>query len=169
MNRKFILFAFFLMLPLLFCYSQDAKFKALFMYNFTKYLEWPAEKKHGDFIIGIYGSSSITPELRIIAGKKKVGSQTIVVKEFDSPSAITSCHILFVPENRSSKIDDIKIACCGRGTILITDKPGMAETVSGLNYIKIDGKQSFEINKVNLEKQGIKVNSILLSLGIIVE
>ncbi len=150
-------------------FSQDAKFKALFMYNFTKYIEWPVEKQRGDFIIGIYGTSPITQELRIIADKKKVGTQTIVIKEFDTPAGLSSCNILYIPENRSAKIDEVAGSCSGRGTVLITDKPGLAKTVSGLNYIKIDGRQSFEINKANLEKQGVKVNSVLLSLGIIVQ
>ena len=169
MNKKFFILLLILFLPKLTGYSQDAKFKALFMYNFTKYLEWPVEKQRGDFIIGIYGASPITPELRIIADKKKVGAQTIVIKEFDSPAGLSNCHILFVPENRSAKIDEIMASCNGKGTVLITDKPGMAKTVAGLNYIKVDGRQSFEINKANLEKQGVKVNSVLLSLGIVVQ
>jgi hypothetical protein len=150
-------------------YSQEAKFKALFMYNFTKYIEWPAEKQHGDFVIGVYGSSPIINELKIIAQKKKVGTQPIVIKMIEGESQMSGCHILYVPENRSSKVETASSMCSGRGTVLITDKPGLAKTVAGLNYVFIDGKQSFEINKSNLERQGVKVNSVLLSLGIIVE
>jgi len=150
-------------------YSQDDKFKALFMYNFTKYLEWPAERQTGDFIIGIYGTSAITEELRTITSNKKVGNQNIVIKVFDSPTGTGNCHILFIPEGRSSKVEEVKNACSGSATALITEKPGMAKTISGLNYVKINGKQSFEINKANLEKQGIKVNSVLLSLGVPVQ
>lgn len=150
-------------------FSQEGKFKALFMYNFTKYLEWPAEKQEGDFVIGVFGKSDITKELEIIAAKKKVGSQSIVVKEINPASNLSGCHILYVPTNQSSKINDIVAKCSKKGTVLITDKPGMAKTIAGINYIKVDGKQSFEINKSNLEKQGIKINSSLLSLGIVVQ
>jgi len=163
----FLLLFYYLSLSSLF--SQDAKFKALFMYNFTKYLEWPAEKQKGDFVIGIYGTSPITQELRIIAGKKKVGIQNIVIKEYSTPAGLSGCHIIFIPENRSARIDEIRNSCTGTGTVLITEKAGLAKTVSGLNYVSIDGKQSFEINKTNLEKQGVKVNSVLLSLGIVVQ
>jgi hypothetical protein len=150
-------------------FSQEAKFKALFMYNFTKYIEWPSEKQKGDFVIGVYGSSPIVDELKIIAQKKKVGSQPIVVKQIENESQLKACHIIYIPEARSSKAGTISLECSGKGTVVITDKQGLAKTVAGLNYIIIDGKQSFEINKSNLEKQGVKVNSVLLSLGVIVE
>lgn len=167
-NKHIVLIIGFLLLSTT-VFSQESKFKALFMYNFTKYLEWPAAKQHGDFVIGVYGSSDITKELKIIAGKKKVGSQTITIKEINSSSSLSDCHIVFVPENQSTKVKTIAPNCTGKGTVLITDKPGLAKNISGINYIIVNGKQSFEVNKSNLEKQGVKVNSQLLSLGIIVQ
>jgi len=169
MVRKCLFLLLFFLLPALSGISQDTKFKALFMYNFTKYLEWPVEKQTGDFVIGIFGTSPIKEELLIIASKKQVGSQSMVIKEFNVPSEITACHILYIPENRSGRMDEIGSVCIGKGIVLITDKPGLAKSGAGLNYVIVEGKQSFEINKANLERQGVKVNSVLLSLGIIVQ
>lgn len=149
--------------------SQDEKFKALFMYNFTKYLEWPVNKQNGNFIIGVYGTSAIITELNIIAEKRKVGNQQIVVKKISDPNQLKDCHIVYIPESRSGKINEVVKACEGKGVVLISDKPGLAKSHSGINYIKINGKQNFEINKKRLEIVGIKVNSALLSLGIVVE
>jgi hypothetical protein len=149
--------------------SQDEKFKALFMYNFTKYLEWPSSRNNGDFIIGVYGTSPIFNDLRIIAEKRKVGTQQIVVKKLSQLSDLAECHIVYVPENRSGKIDEISNNCKGKGIVLISNKPGLAKSHSGINYVKIDGKQNFEINKKHIETEGIKINSALLSLGILVE
>ncbi|HBH48798.1 MAG TPA: hypothetical protein DDX98_09165 [Bacteroidales bacterium] len=156
-----------LLLPL--SQAQDDKFKALFMYNFTKYLEWPSAKQKGNFVIGVYGGSPIINELNIIAQKRKVGAQQIVVRKISDASQFKDCHIVYVPESRSSRIDEVMQNCSGKGVVLITDMPGMAKTHSGINYIKIDGKQNFEINKKHLEQQEIKINSALLSLGIAVE
>ena len=149
--------------------GQDEKFKALFMYNFTKYLEWPPDKKSGDFVIGVYGNSPIITELNIIAQKRKVGAQSIVVKKVATVTEFSGCNILYIPEYKSGKIDEIATQCKGGGTALITDKPGLAKTVAGINYVKVDGKQNFEINRKNLEAQGVKVNSALLNLGINVQ
>ncbi len=169
MKKKYIVFLLFMSMLPASGFAQEAKFKALFMYNFTKYLEWPAARKQGDFVIGIYGASAITQELNVIAGKKTVGTQNIQVKVVSTPAEVGMCHILYVPENKSSKVPEIITQCSGKSVVLITDKPGMAQTLSGLNYVNVDGKQSFEINKALIEKQGVKVNSVLLSLGIVIE
>lgn len=150
-------------------HAQDEKFKALFMYNFTKYLEWPSNKQSGDFVIGVYGNSPIIGELNIIAQKRKVGAQQIAVKRVTDVSEFKDCNIIYVPENKSVKVAEITEQCSEKGVVLITDKPGLANTHSGINYVKVDGKQNFEINKRILESQGIKVNSVLLSLGIVIE
>jgi hypothetical protein len=149
--------------------AQDEKFKALFMYNFTKYIEWPSEKQKGDFIIGVFGNSPIINELSIIAEKRKVGTQQIVIKKISETKDIAVCNIVYVPESKVLKADDVKLQSKTKGVVVITDAPGLAKTFAGINYVKLDGKQNFEINKKNLEEQGVKVNSALLSLGITIE
>lgn len=169
LNKRFVLVGMLFTLLIPRVLAQEAKFKALFMYNFTKYIEWPAEKQRGDFVIGVFGNSPIIQELEIIAQKKKVGTQNIVIRQFDNPAEARNCHMLYIPENRSNRADEIASACNGQGVVLITDKPGLGKTVAGLNYVQVRGKQSFEINKSNLDSQGVKVNSVLLSLGIVVD
>lgn len=146
--------------------AQDEKFKALFMYNFTKYLEWPSDQQKGEFVIGVYGPSQIIQELNIIAEKKTVGNQPIVIKKIIELEDVAKCNILYIPERQSSKIEEIYQKCASRGILIITDKEGMGKTFAGINYIKVNGKQNFEVNRKNIEGKGIKVNSALLELGI---
>jgi hypothetical protein len=149
-------------------YSQGEKFKALFMYNFTKYLEWPDQKKQGDFVIGVFGNSPIIDELNVIAQKRKVGAQQIKVEKISTLEEIQKCHIVYFPDSRSAKFTELKSNFGAKGIVFITDKPGLGKD-SGINYVSVNGKQNFEVNKGNLEGQGIKINSALLSLGIIVK
>lgn len=163
-----------LIMAILFCAlplarGQDEKFKALFMYNFTKYLEWPAEKSSGEFIIAVFGNSPIINELNIIAQKKKVGNQKIVVKKVASISECGSSNILFIPSSKVVAPAEVNTKLAGKGIVVITEKEGLAKSFSGINYVKVNGKQSFEVNKKHIESQGIKLNSNLLSLGIRVE
>ena len=149
--------------------AQEDKFKAIFMYNFTKYLQWPDSKQKGDFIIGVFGNSPIITELSIIAEKRKVGNQQIVIKKITDLTELPACNIVYIPINRSDKLDEIVEACKSKNVVIISDKPGMAKAYSGINYVVVNGKQNFEINRKHLEDEGIKINSALLSLGIIVE
>ena len=116
--------------------AQDEKFKALFMYNFTKYIEWPQAKQSGDFVIGVIGNSAIVGELETIAQKKTVGAQAIKVKQVSSAEDLTKMHIVYVTEDKSGEAAGIAGKVKGKGVVLITDKPGFALSTSGINYIK---------------------------------
>ena len=87
-----IYITFFLILLSNALWAQDEMFKSLFIYNFTKNIEWPSGYNSGDFIITVIGSSPIILELKKIAKLKKVGTQTIVIKEVNDVSAIQKCH-----------------------------------------------------------------------------
>src|SRR6185503_208611 len=52
------------------------------VYHFTKYINWPEDKKTGDFIIGIVGDSPLYEELKSFVANKMAGNQKIVVKKF---------------------------------------------------------------------------------------
>jgi len=146
--------------------AQNEKFKALFLYNFTKFIEWPESQKGGDFVIGVMGSSPIINELSTIAEKKTVGSQDIVVKKLNSASEANACHIVYVPENQSNKVNAIISSVSSTSVLVISDKDGLISSGSGINYVSVNGKQKFEVSKTNIESTGLKVNSQLLSLGI---
>jgi hypothetical protein len=148
--------------------AQNEKFKALFMYNFTKYIEWPASQRQGDFVIGVLGSSGLTKELETIAGRQKVGTQNIVVKTFASVDAIENCQILYLPSNKSSQIGQVVSKLAGKSVLIISDKDGLALQGAGINYISDGDKLKYEVNKGTIEKKGLTVSNSLLSLGVVV-
>jgi hypothetical protein len=149
-------------------HAQNEKFKALFMYNFTKYIEWPASVRQGDFVIGVLGNSSLTKELETIASKQKVGSQAIVVKVFNDVKDIDNCHILYISPGKSSVINSAVDKLNGKSTLIISDKNGLALQGAGINYVSDGDKIKYEINKKNIDKHGLTVNSALLALGVVV-
>jgi hypothetical protein len=166
--KKLLLLLGFYMLGMQVCHAQSEKFKALFMYNFTKYIEWPATTRQGDFVIAVLGNSPMTKELEIIAGKQKVGSQNILVKTFNSVDEIDFCHILFVPASKSSSIAQIIEKINGKSILIITDKTGLASQGSCINYVNDGDRIKYELNRKNIEKRGMVVNSALVTLGIAV-
>lgn len=150
-------------------YAQDDKFKALFIYNFTKYMEWPTSKQTGDFKIGVLGSSPITNELKSFTAKKTVGQQKIVVEEIMAIADCPKYHIVFVPAKASSNVGEITQNVANKGVLVVTDKQGMAATLSGINFTKVDGQQTFEISEKHIHEQGVSAAKSLLTLGISVD
>jgi hypothetical protein len=145
--------------------SQTDEFKALFIFNFTKYLEWPSYLKQRDFVIGVFGISGISKELEIIAQKQKIGNQKIVVKTFLALDKIVECQILYITPAKSKLINEVISKIGNSSTLLISDKEGMALKGAGINYITTGDRIDYEMNVANIQKRGLKINHSLLLLG----
>jgi hypothetical protein len=147
-------------------WGQMEKFKALFMYNFTKNIEWPANYRQGDFIISVLGSSKVIQELETIAKTQKAGNQNIVIHPISNLNEAGMCHILFIAGNKSDQLSEALSKMAGKSSLIITEKKGSVESGSCINYLLDGEKIKFEISKKNIEKRGLKVSGTLLNLGI---
>jgi hypothetical protein len=156
----------FLCLAGVLCYAtvfgQNEKFKALFICNFTNYIDWPGGSG-GTFVIAVYGESPIISELQTSAKFKKVGNASIEVRKVGSAAEIGNAQIVFVPANKKKALGEISQSLSGKPTLIISDG---ASSEFGINFVEVDQKQSFQISKSNIEMHRLKVNSTLISLGI---
>ena len=150
-------------------FDTNAKMKAVFVYNFTRYIDWPEEYKQGNFVIGLLGETSITSELNKVAATKKAVNQTIEIKKFSSLNDISECHILYVSSKNSGDLASAIQKTKGRSTLVITEKEGLAAKGAGISFKVIANRQKFELNKGNIEKRKMTVGSALLSLAIVVD
>jgi len=148
--------------------AQNEKFKALFLYNFIKNVEWPQAYQQGDLIIGILGSNSITKELETITSTQRAGSQTMKVKVFSNVEEIGNCHILYISPNKGLLIPQLLTKFSGNSTLIVSDSKGGIQLGASINFIMDGDKLKFEINRQHIEQKGLKVSASLLNLGIAV-
>ena len=150
--------------------ASNAKLKASYIYNFTKYINWPDKYKEGNFVIGVLGTSTFYNDLTALLSTKTVGSQKFEIKSYTNAESVTGiCHILFVPAENSGMLPDVVKKMKGKSTLIVTEKPGLAKQGAAINFVVENNKQKFELNKSNIEKYSLKVSSTLTSLAIAVE
>lgn len=146
--------------------AQNEKFKALFLYNFIKNVEWPPASKQGDLIIGVLGSNPISKELETITSTQRAGNQAMKVKVFSTVEEITNCHIIYVSPNKGNLVPQLLAKISGSNTLVVSDNKGGIQQGSGINFILDGDKLKFEISKHNIEVKGLRVSTSLLNLGI---
>src|SRR5205809_1110368 len=108
-----LLCAFLLIIPGLFCFqtqgsaqSVDYSVHANIIYRFTKYINWPDDKKSGDFVIGVIGDTPLLNELKIATENKMVDNQRITVCKV-TLTQLNHCNILFITEDESGELKKI--------------------------------------------------------------
>jgi hypothetical protein len=146
-----------------------AKIKAVFIYNFTKYIEWPESSKGKEFTIAILGENvGLYNELNQMSKMKKVGNQSFSIKTFKSLEEVQDPNILYIPSDSTDDLAKAANKLMGKSTLIVTEKPGMAQKGSTINFIIEGNRQKFELNKANAEKHNLKIASSLEKLAVLV-
>tara|TARA_R100000152_G_C6679726_1_gene113902 strand:+ start:106 stop:624 length:519 start_codon:yes stop_codon:yes gene_type:complete len=145
--------------------EQNYRFHKVFFYSFTKYIEWPEDKKKGDFVIAVMGDSEIIPLLKEMAEIKKVGDRNIKVVQLEEIKKGEYFHILFVPAEQNQNFSAIKSALNNEPCLLVTESDGMARNGSMINFKDVEGKLRFEVNTNKLESSGLKMSQELTRFG----
>lgn len=140
-------------------FDANAKIKAVFIYGFTRYFEWPDKKKEGAFVIYIVGKNDpLVSELKSLATTKKVGNQDIEIKNSPTYDASVPCNIIYFTANHELKqIGDAVNKSKNKGNLLISETEGACRSAS-INFKYIEGKLKFEYSKNAAVKAGLKTN-----------
>ena len=126
--------------------AQNYKMHSVFIYSFTRYVQWPDAYNQGEFEIMVLGDSPIVDELKAMAQAKKVGDRPIKITKIKEASEIRKCNILFVPTSRSADIAAVMEKINTQSILVVTEEPGLALKGSDINFIIKDGKLAFELN-----------------------
>ncbi|HEX5170096.1 MAG TPA: YfiR family protein [Cyclobacteriaceae bacterium] len=148
----------------------NAKTKTLFIYNFTKYVEWPESMKTGSFVIGIYGDyPNLLAELQNMASTKTAGSQKITIIQYSSVETIVPCHLIYVNEDKAGELPGIIKKLGDYPTLVVTDAEGSAKKGACINFYYEASKQRMEVNPETIRKRDLKISGQLLSLAKVVQ
>jgi len=141
------------------------KAQSLFIYNFSRMIEWPAAYRTGDFVIGILGTAEVAGELESYTKGKKVGTQNILVMRYKTPAEIQQCHILFVPFVRTKQLSEVISTLGSKSTLIITEKTGALGEGSAINFVIMEDRMKFELKPENANKYGIKFSAKLQEMS----
>jgi hypothetical protein len=140
---------------------------SMMVFNFVKYIQWP-DGGTGEFVIGIAGNNEMYKTMSEWYTGSKFGGRSCVIKKIESSFDAASCHVLFLDKSRSGEFEKVQSAVKGKSTLLITDKIGLGEKGSGINFKVVDNKLKFELNQKVLEASNLRVAGALTSMAILI-
>jgi hypothetical protein len=148
--------------------AQGYKLHSVYVYGFTRYVEWPTDYSQGDFEILVLGDSPITDQLKEMATAKKVGDRNIKVTKISSPAEIRKCNILIIPASQSAQFATVISKTSNLSILVITEEPGLGAKGSDINFITKDGKLVFELNQTAASKHNLKISNALMGMAILI-
>jgi hypothetical protein len=148
-------------------YEYDVK--AVFLYHFTRYLQWPEVIQPEAFTIVVLGKSGIVAPLQEIAKKKTVGLTPIMVRQCLEIGQIGHPRILFIAKSALPRIAQVLEKTQGTDILTVSEMEGLSTRGVAVNFVERDGKIKFEMNEKMLKDTHIQIGSQLLKLAILVD
>lgn len=147
--------------------SEEYAVKVAFIYNFTKFIDWPADafsSPVAPFVFGICGDNPFGSSLKSLKGKT-VNGRPLIIEYIKDISIAPKPHILFICKSETDRINEI---CSALNTPVLTigDVEGFVEAGGMINLITVDNKVRFTINQEAARRSGLSISSHLLKLAI---
>jgi YfiR/HmsC-like len=145
--------------------TQEYDLKAAFLFNFTKFVEWPADafdSTSAPFTIGIVGDDPFDGGLDDIVANESVHDRKIVVRRFASADQIGSCQLLFVGEREMRDMARI-LSALGRRSVLTVGETKAFTDHSGIIAFEMSQRRvRLRINPAAAKAARLTISSQLL-------
>ena len=150
----------------------ENKVKAAFVFNFTKFIEWPSnafEKVDTPFVVAVLGADGIASAMEEAVRDKKAHNRPLIVRRLTRIEELgdgSACHLLFVGRSEQARLAEIFSRLEKAGVVTVADSEGFLDQGGMINFVMESKKVRFEINAVAAERVGLKISSQLLKLAI---
>ncbi|MFW6202757.1 MAG: YfiR family protein [Marinilabilia sp.] len=149
--------------------AQEEKHISLYLHNFTRYIEWPEEKRTDDFVIEVLGHESVYEKLKERLDGKRINNQPVTIRNYMEAEKMGEPHIMFVGHWQSKQMPEVLENLEGQPTLIVTEKEDMIDEGAAINFVIREGKIQYEFKKSHVRERGLSVNSRLGQLGISIE
>jgi hypothetical protein len=144
--------------------------KAAFLYNFTRFVEWPESSSQKDsFMIGVLGDDPFAEILEQTIHDKSVQGRKILIHKYQDLNNLGSCDILYIGNFSRFPVDKVLSHISSPGILTIGDSNDFMQKGGMIHLYLLDNKLRFEINLKAAAHSGLKISSKLLSLATRVE
>jgi hypothetical protein len=152
-------------------HDREYEVKAAFVFNFAKYVDWPAssfDRADSPFVLGIAGSDPFGSIIDRAVQGKSVNGHAFVVKRMHWGAEMRACHIMFVSASERERVPQLPGVLQGAAVLTIGETPGFASHGGVAGFFVEQGRVRFEINPDAARRAHLVISSRLLALARIV-
>jgi hypothetical protein len=149
---------------------EEYDLKAAFLYNFTKFIEWPAASlSSGNFVIGIFGDDPFGQVVDDVTRGKAVSGHPIRLRRLKEPAEARDCNMVFVTSTDRKKIQELLDATKGSAVLTVGEDREFLNQGGIIHFSMVNNHVGIVINNAAADAKGLKVSAKLLSLAKIYE
>lgn len=151
---------------------REYQIKAVFLYNFAQFTEWPTNAftaTNDPIVIGVLGSNPFDDYIEHTIKGETVRGHPIKVVRYKNVEEIQTCHILYIGRSESRHLEQVVRKLNGKPMLTVSDIPDAAEAGVGIGFVTERNRIKLQINLGPIKSGALVVSSKLLRLAEIVK
>jgi hypothetical protein len=144
---------------------QEHQVKAVFLFNFAQFVEWPTNafaEAQAPLVIGVLGDDPFGAYLDETVRGERVNNRKLVVRRFRRVEEIQSCHVLFISPSEAERLEQILAALKGRPILTVSDAEGFSRRGGMIRFVTEKNKIRLKINPEAAKAARLTISSKLL-------
>jgi hypothetical protein len=150
----------------------EYQLKAVFLFNFAQFVEWPPQAfkaPDAPFIICVLGQDPFGGDLDAAVRGEAIMGHPLVVKRYQSADEVEACQILFIGDSELGRLDRILGSLGHRAVLTVSDIDRSAEHGAVIQFTSAHNRLRLRINVAAAKAAGLTISSKLLRPSEIVE
>lgn len=153
--------------------ADEYSLKAAFLYNLTKFLDWPPEKfpqEDSSLVIGVDGDGALESFRTVMQGKT-IAKHRVEIRLIQNDAEIKDCDILFLTRTQRKPIEE-KLNLANKAAVLTVGETDKFLASGGMIRFYLEGDNlRLEIDNDSIHQAGLSIKanalSTLISKGIV--
>jgi hypothetical protein len=145
--------------------ANEYQVKAVFLYNFAQFVEWPAvafSDPQAPLVIGVLGTDPFGSLLDETVRGEAIGNRPLLVQRYQRLDEVGHCHILFIGRSELSRLDTIVGTLRSRGVLTVGDIDNFAQRGGMIQFTTENNKIRLRINLGAARNAHLIISSKLL-------
>lgn len=146
----------------------EFQIKAGFVFNFTRFVEWPENAfltSTSPLLVCVLGETPLTGLLADVALGKVVNGRAVSIKQVKVADDLRPCNLLFISAAERRRTDEILAAVKKTSTLTVGENPGFAQAGGMINFSIQENRVKLEMNLEATTRAGLKINSKLIAVS----
>ncbi len=151
--------------------ASEYQLKAVFLFNFVQFVEWPAPATPDarlPLLIGILGDDPFGPVIDETVRGERLGARPIQIRRYRQVTDIAECDILFISRSEKERVPEILSALRNRRVLTVSDGDSFANRGGMIQFITDKNRIRLRINLEAAQAAGLTISSKLLRVAEVV-
>lgn len=140
--------------------------KAAFVFNLTKYVEWP--QASNELVIGFVGEGPMGEILKKMLDGKTSESRAIHVVLFPSDEELEHCSILYIADSSPKRTRAALDRTRGKSVLTVGETESFAREGGMIGLVRVGEQVQIQVSLEVTQQSRLKISSRLLNIALIV-